>query len=193
MRKLFRRIFICALAGCCFFCGSIFADRQKLDREWIRLHVVANSDSPEDQAVKLQVKDAVLVSLGETLEKGLSPQAAREYLENNLDKIQKIANTALETLGMEDRAVVQLCREAFETRQGEGITLPAGIYQALRITIGNGQGHNWWGVLFPELCYGNGESSPASLVGAVTGEETGKIRFFLLEKLGQLEKYLRGA
>ena len=173
--------------------AALQGEQQALAGKLVRLHVVANSDSPEDQAVKLQVKDAVLVSLGETLEKGLSPQAAREYLENNLDKIQKIANTALETLGMEDRAVVQLCREAFETRQGEGITLPAGIYQALRITIGNGQGHNWWGVLFPELCYGTGESSPASLVGAVTGEETGKIRFFLLEKLGQLENYLHGA
>ena len=192
MRKLLKRIFICALAACCFYCGSIFADRQKLDAEWIRLHVVANSDSPEDQAVKLRVRDVVLDSLGTALENGFSAREAEAYLSTHLDQIQCAANSVLEAMGVEDRAVVRLCREAFETRSTEGVTLPAGIYQALRVTIGQGQGHNWWGVLFPELCGAGTQSSPVSLVETVRGEQEGNIRFFLLEKLGQLENYLRG-
>ena len=96
--------------------------------------------------------------------------------------------------------MVTLCKEAFDTRYYDTFTLPAGIYEALRITIGEGEGHNWWCVAFPSLCLSAtseefadkaaGAGFPDSLTGALDGEEKYEVRFFLLDALGELEKFL---
>lgn len=199
MKKAMKRFGICLAAALAVWGGTLLADRQRLNEELIRLHVVANSDSREDQAVKLQVRDAVIKSLEEDL-KGLGDvEQAKAYLTENLAKIQAAANETLEKAGFSGEAVVSLCREAFDTRYYDTFTLPAGVYEALRIVIGEGEGHNWWCVVFPTFCVpattegfadtAAGAGFPDSLTGALTGEEEYEVRFYLLDALGRVENY----
>ena len=202
MKKLIKCVFACALLAAFVWCGTIIADRQRLNEELIRLHVVANSDSAEDQELKLQVRDAVITSLRQALADVQDTEQAKEYLQKNLPKLQELANRTLHAAGSAQRAVVTLCREGFPTRQYDTFSLPAGIYEALRVTIGDGAGKNWWCVVFPSLCVPQtsqgfsdtaaGAGFPDALSGALTGEEPYQIRFYLLDKLGELEKILAG-
>lgn len=193
MRKMMRTVFLCFLAALFFQVGTLLADRQLLGRQLIRFHVVANSDNPGDQLLKLQVRDAVLEELEQALADVTDVAAARAYLQNHLDQIRQAADQTLEKLGCTDRARVSLDWEAFCARACENLSLPAGLYQALRITIGEGAGQNWWGVLFPQLYSGLrcDAALPASLTDSLTGRQGTEIRFFLLDKLGQLENSLR--
>ena len=174
---------------------GLLRDRQYLDQELIRLHVVANSDSESDQAVKLQVRDAIVASLTEGMADIGDVQAAKTYLRENLTKIQRIANDTLEAAGVDSRAVVTLCKESFDIRKYDTFTLPAGVYESLRVVIGEGEGHNWWCVTFPSLCMGATseefeEAAQTSgmdntLSETLAGEY--ELRFYLLDLLGRVE------
>ncbi len=198
MRKLVKRTALCACIAALCWCGGLIADRQTLHEELIRLHVVANSDSQEDQALKLRVRDAVIASLSEAMENITDADQAMAYLQENLPKIQAAANRALAEAGSEDTAVVTLTQETFDTREYDTFTLPAGVYEALRITIGEGEGHNWWCVVFPTLCLpaagegfedvAAGAGFPDGLTAALEGDC--ELRFFLLDAMGRLENYL---
>lgn len=198
-----KRVGICLILAALVWCGTLLSDRQKLNEDLIRLHVVANSDSQADQEIKLRVRDAVVSSLQSDLAKVADVEEAKAYLRENLAKIQQIANDVLEKAGFDGEAVVTLCREAFDTRYYDTFTLPAGIYESLRITIGEGSGHNWWCVVFPTLCLpattegfadtAAGAGFSDSLTGALTGEAEYEIRFCLLDELGKLEtQFFRG-
>ena len=99
MKKLLKRIGICLVLAASVWCGSLLADRQRLNDELIRFHVVANSDSEEDQSIKLQVRDAVLASLESDLNKIADVNEARAYLQAKLPQIQAVANSVLEATG----------------------------------------------------------------------------------------------
>lgn len=202
MKKMGKCVFACALLAAFVWCGTVIADRQRLNEELIRLHVVANSDRVEDQELKLLVRDAIITSLRQALADVRDTEQAKEYLQENLPKLQELANKTLDAAGSAQQAVVTLCREGFPTRQYNTFSLPAGIYKALRVTIGDGAGKNWWCVVFPSLCVPQtsqgfsdtaaGAGFPDALSGALTGEEPYQIRFYLLDKLGELEKFLAG-
>lgn len=197
MKKFWKRIVVCGFLAA--FCWSIFliADRKKLHDGLIRFHVVANSDSEEDQSIKYNVRDAVLESISTDLRKISDIDEAKEYLQDNLPKIQKIVDRTLETLGFEGGSCVSLCREAFDIRHYDTFSLPAGVYDSLRIVIGDGLGRNWWCVSFPSLCIpattsgfadaavSAGFSKP--LVQTLSGNEDYEIRFYFLNQLGKLE------
>ena len=156
---------------------------------------MANSDSDEDQAVKLRVRDAVVESLREDLARVTDFEQARAYIQENLPKIQRVANECLEALGFEGNAVATLGKEVFDTRYYDTFTLPAGVYEALRITIGEGEGKNWWCVVFPTLCLpatsdgfedvAAGAGFPDTLTATLEGEQGYQVRFFLLDLLGR--------
>ena len=200
MTKLLKRVGICLILAAFVWCGTLIADRERLNEELIRLHVVANSDSEEDQNIKLQVRDAVTASLQRELENVADVEAAKNYLQENLPKIQEIANDTLKAVGFDGEAVVTLCKEAFDTRYYDTFQLPAGVYESLRIVIGKGEGHNWWCVVFPSLCIpattegfedaAVGAGFPKTLSAALTGEEEYEVRFYLLDALGKLENIL---
>ena len=197
MRKIWKRLALCLLIAVLIFSVGILSDRKMLHESLIRLHVVANSDSAEDQAIKLQVRDAVVESLQSSMADIADSEQARAYLRENLPKIQAVANRVLQSAGVDADAVVTLAEEAFSTRYYDTFTLPAGVYQALRITIGEGQGQNWWCVVFPSLCLpatsegfedvAAGAGFQDTLTATLTGERGYEIRFFLLDKLGELE------
>lgn len=184
-----------------FFCfGTALADRLVLEKNVIRLHVVAASDSESDQAVKLQVRDAVLNAVEDEIRKAPDALAAEAYLTTRLGDLETIANTVLAEAGSDDRAVVTLKKEEFPQRRYDTFSLPAGVYNSLRISIGEGRGRNWWCVVFPTLCMAASQkdltdtAAGAGFSGGLTDTLEQKpgyeVRFFLLDCLGWIENWI---
>ncbi len=181
-----------------FWCGSVLLDRVALNENLIRLHVVANSDSDEDQSLKLKVRDAVVEKLQETMESFPTMEEAKQYLQEHLPELEAFVNQVIRELGFTDTAQVTLDQECFDMKAYETFSLPAGYYEALRITIGEGQGRNWWCVVFPSLCVGARDDFADTAAGAgfsdtltQTLQQEPEIRFFLLDWLGQVENFFR--
>lgn len=132
---------------------STFAgDCGQVRGEVLRLHILANSDSEEDQALKLQVRDALLAETGELFAEAGDLAAATAAAQEALPQLEEAARQVMAQSGYPYDAHAQLVTMFFETRQYDGFTLPAGTYQAVRITLGQGGGHNWWCVMYPPLC-----------------------------------------
>ena len=123
-----------------------------LSENLIRLHVVAESDSLEEQALKLEVRDAIIEYLNPKFENIKDIYESREIIKNNISNITKIAQKTIESHGKEYPVKADLGYYPFPTKQYGDIILPCGNYQALQVVIGNGMGANWWCVLFPPLC-----------------------------------------
>ena len=199
MLQFLKGIICLALVVSVIWMVTVFVDRQELDDAVIRLHVVADSDSEADQAVKLKVRDAVLTAMEENLTGAENKVQAQEVLHGCLPEIEAAANQVLKAEGVTDRATVTLMEEAFPTRQYDTFSLPAGVYDSLRVTIGSGEGKNWWCVVFPGLCVPTAVEEvedvavsagfSLSLSGSITGEPQYQVRFFVLDWLGRVENF----
>lgn len=181
-------------------CAVLQARQQRMAEKLVRLHVVANSDSDADQAVKLQVRDAVLRQAQTLLDGAADVHAA---IAQNLPALTRAANDALCAQGSCDRAQVTFRRELFPTRNYDTFSLPSGVYPSLRVTIGAGEGHNWWCVIFPALCMpatADGFEAAAAAGGFTQAEidlmtradEGYTVRFRALELLQALKNKLFG-
>ena len=166
-------------------------EQQMLSEKLIRLHVVANSDDPEDQKLKLKVRDAVLEVTAQISDKSQLAQA--------LPKIEQAAKRCLFINGSGDTVAVSLQKEHFTTRVYDNFSLPAGVYTALRVNIGAAQGQNWWCVAFPSICFcataddleqaaltGGFEEDEIALITEDGGEYV--LKFKLLELLDDLKE-----
>lgn len=138
--------------------GVVFADysdevNKGLADNLIRLHVIANSDSVEDQNLKRDVRDIVINYMKVQLESSKDIEQTKYIINKNMDKIEALANEEIHKQGKTYSVKTMLGSYPFPTKAYGDITLPSGNYQALRIVIGKGQGANWWCVLFPPLCF----------------------------------------
>ena len=132
---------------------TAFADScENVRSEVLRLHILANSDSQEDQKLKLSVRDAILKQSGLLFDGALTLNAALEMAEINLTQIEEIAKAEIKNQGYNYDVRAYICEMYFETRKYEDVTMPAGKYKALRLEIGKAEGKNWWCVIFPTLC-----------------------------------------
>lgn len=127
-------------------------------RELIRLHIMAHSDHPRDQALKLKVRDAIVEETAPLFSTAATERDAERVLSRHLNQVEEIADRVLMQAGALYQSQAELGTYSFPERRYENMTLPAGRYRALRIVLGDGQGHNWWCVLFPPLCFVNGSS-----------------------------------
>lgn len=118
----------------------------------IRLHVIANSDSDEDQALKLKVRDEVLSGTEELIGNAASKEEAAAILKQNLNTLKAVAEQTLAREGAPSTVKVTLGQENYPRRAYETAALPAGEYLSLRVKIGEAKGQNWWCVLFPQMC-----------------------------------------
>ncbi|MEG1943088.1 MAG: stage II sporulation protein R [Angelakisella sp.] len=125
---------------------------RQVEKEVLRLHILANSDTPHDQAVKLAVRDAVLAGTGEMFASVESLADAEAAVTENLALIEALAAEELVRRGEAPQVTAELRNMYFNTRYYDNATMPAGRYEALRLTIGEGEGKNWWCVVFPPLC-----------------------------------------
>ncbi len=118
----------------------------------LRLHVIANSDSAEDQQLKLKVRDAVLEAGKNIFNGSVTRENAEEKIKAEEEKLEEAARKVIEENGFDYDVDITVTEEYFNTRTYENVTLPAGKYMAVRVLIGESIGKNWWCVMFPPLC-----------------------------------------
>lgn len=128
------------------------AECENIRQDVVRLHVLANSDSPEDQNIKLIVRDTLLNSGKDIFDGAVNAANASECIASQKQELVDIVNKVLADNGFDYKAQISLGKEYFTTRVYENYTMPAGEYLALKVILGNGEGHNWWCVMFPPLC-----------------------------------------
>ena len=118
----------------------------------LRLHVLANSDSQEDQALKLKVRDRILAESAGMFDHLKSKEEAEAAVKAGIPKLRAAAQDEIRKQGYDYPVNVELTNMYFTTRAYRTVTLPAGNYDALRVSIGKAEGHNWWCVIFPPMC-----------------------------------------
>jgi len=162
---------IAALALCAFFCSicGFQARCVGIRREVLRLHVIANSDSEADQNAKLYVRDALLREGAALFDGSVEAAHAQEILQPRTEELEHCARQALRALGMDSPVRIEVGEDYFPTRTYEeaGVTLPAGRYQAVRVILGQGEGRNWWCVMFPPLCLPAAQPNNSAALDAV--------------------------
>ena len=149
--KLFIPIFLIILIIGSYVSPFIKAS-ENISNQIFRLHILANSDSAEDQQLKLKVRDNILVSGEELFKNCKTLEEIINVSNQNIKYFQKIAENTIKENGYTYSVKVYVDKEYFNTRHYDKITLPSGIYNALKIEIGAAKGHNWWCVMFPAIC-----------------------------------------
>lgn len=169
--------------------------QEKLSGEVFRFHVLANSDSQEDQELKMKVKEAVVDYMRENLSDAGNAAEAKAWAIRHKEELTRIAREVLLAEGSKEQVTTEIVRSEFPDKTYGDITFPAGWYDALRIKIGKAQGHNWWCVLYPNLCFMDSvhavvpEEGKEELQSVLTDEEYAmivkgtpvKIKWFFLQ------------
>ena len=152
---------------------QVYSTQHQLAEKVIRLHVIANSDTEADQALKLQVRDAILPAAEEIMKQAPDMAHAAAALETALPELEKTAEGTLAQNGCTYSVTAALGWENYPTRVYDTFTMPAGRYVSLRLTIGEGSGQNWWCVVFPPLCNAasSEEFSQAAQAAGLTSRE----------------------
>ena len=203
MKRWLKMVMVCAVAALLF--GGIHQYRQQRMTEEIagkiiRFHVRANSDTEKDQALKLKVRDAVGTYMQPKLSGISDIDASRRVVEENLKQVENTASDVIAAEGYTYDVKACLTVTDFPEKTYGAYTFPAGKYEALEVVIGEGSGHNWWCVMYPNLCFYNSvyevvdEEAEKSLQRALTPEEYKslmegkeyKVRFALLERVQEL-------
>lgn len=140
-------------SGCTSTTGNYYYKYEDVKDTIIRFHVIANSDDDDDQKLKLKVKDKVIESLYPYLNQSNSIEESRKIIIDKEDEIIKIANSVIKEEGYNYNISIKLERDNFPEKEYGSIVLPQGNYEAFKIIIGNGNGKNWWCVMFPPLCF----------------------------------------
>lgn len=175
-------------------------EQQELAGSVIRFHVIANSDSEADQALKLAVRDRVLARAEEIYPENATLEEAQAALEGHLNLLAAAGREVVEEQGYDYPVAAALEDCWFPTKEYEGFALPAGTYTALRVTIGEGKGQNWWCVAFPPLCLGAASETVDQALEAghftpdqgalVTGDGEGYVlKFKAMELLGEIQGF----
>lgn len=202
--KSLRRWELALLLGVAFalLLGLWLSNQQsRLADKVIRLHIIANSDSAEDQALKLQVRDRILQEAENLLVTDGGLEQARASVEDHLSKLATAAEETIQAAGYDYPVQASLEETWFPTKQYTDFAFPAGNYTALRIVIGEGGGQNWWCVVFPPLCMGSVTETVSQTaeeggltdeeVSLITGESEGYvIKFKAIELWEELSRKL---
>ena len=179
--------YVVLLALVCLIVISNVEVSERIDKDsLIRIHVLANSNSEADQQLKLQVKDDVVRYLQPMLEQSGSIEESRQIIQNHLPQIEQIARRTLQQHNSNYNVTLQYGHFDFPIKYYGSFSLPAGSYEALRILIGEGQGRNWWCVLFPPLCFTDSNVSASGKYTDVTPETEVVVKFKSVEWLKNL-------
>lgn len=184
---------------CAIFCSfaDFNASCEELRHNVLRLHIIANSDSKEDQAVKLLVRDRILQESGTLFSEDTDLDSAVATAKENLEKYNQIARNVIYENGFSYDATVRIGTAFFETREYDTFTLPGGNYTSLIIELGKGEGKNWWCVIFPQVCVPTATQASlkdsVSQNGAAIAENADNyvIRFKTVELYEKLRRWLK--
>lgn len=164
-RKKVRLFLVSLIAGVCItsvmqaYAQKVMAD---ISSGVVRLHVVANSDSAEDQQLKLKVRDDVINYLEPMLEDIYDVEKTKKIIESNINKIEEVARKSVKKYGYTYSVTADFDKFHFPTKVYENARFPKGKYDALKIVIGEGDGQNWWCVLYPQLCFDHSQAGVLS-------------------------------
>ncbi len=147
-QSLFAIFLICLIVG-----GIALFTTPKNNITYLRIHILANSNSQADQSVKYEVKESIVEFLTPLLTGGTTVEKAKQIVQSNLTQIEESANKTLNLKGFCYSASAGLKQEFFPTRVYDDLTLESGVYQSLIIRLGQGEGDNWWCVVYPPLCF----------------------------------------
>lgn len=195
-------VFLLVTAALAVLWGArLSLQQQEMAQKMVRLHVIANSDAPGDQALKLMVRDAVLAQASDWLEGVDDVNQAEQTLAEHLPELARTGAEVVAAQGYSYPVDVKLETTHFPTKYYDNFALPAGDYRALRVIIGDGAGENWWCVVFPTLCVSAASEWEATAVSGgmsdgdvalMAGEEEGYVlKFKCLEWLDRLKERLR--
>ena len=147
------------IAGICGLFLAMGGGNEAADTAYLRVHIRANSNSAEDQGVKYKVRDGVVAYLTPVVAECDNKKQAMETIREKLLQISEVADGILRANGYTYGARASLREEEFPTRVYEGVTLDAGVYDALILELGTGEGDNWWCVVYPPLCFTSGNGN----------------------------------
>ena len=187
MKYLLKAVVCSVILSCLLSMTGFYGACEDIRQEVFRLHILANSDSDEDQRLKLTVRDRVLGYTEELFRNCNSKEESIRTAKANIKEITAFAQSVVKEQGYEYPVKVYVTKMPFTTRVYDQITLPAGQYDALRIVIGSGQGHNWWCVLYPALCLPSASGNELSGVISegeeeiVSAGEKYEVKFWLIE------------
>ena len=151
-------LFAAVVLTACLF-GTAGAGENSQTAAYLRVHIRANSNGAADQAVKYEVRDGVVEYLTPVVAECETKAAAVDTIEARLGEIETVAERILEENGYSYGARASVRKEEFPTRVYDGATLPAGVYDALILELGTGEGDNWWCVVYPPLCFTGGRAN----------------------------------
>ncbi|NLK94327.1 MAG: stage II sporulation protein R [Clostridiales bacterium] len=146
-------ICISLFSGCTSIQKTYYYKYDDVKNSIIRFHVIANSDSDEDQKLKLRIKDKVIDNIYPFLKESKTIEESREIIKSKENDIIEIANSIIKENGYDYKVEIKLERDNFPEKSYGSIILPQGNYEAFKIIIGSGEGKNWWCVMFPPLCF----------------------------------------
>ena len=199
MKKIFLLIITVLLLVSIVAAADLWQDKKSLQDNIIRLHVVGNSNSEYDQQIKVRLKDSIVEYLQPISDSFSNKEQAMQYICGHIGELQEYADAALESFGAKEQVKVSFEKERFDTREYDTFCLPAGVYDTLRIQIGDAEGKNWWCVTFPSLClpatskefHDTAISSgfSESLTNSLTGKTGYQYRFFILDCIGKIENF----
>lgn len=197
-------IFCALLIGLlCSIMAMVYSDSVQADLadNLVRLHIIANSDSDADQAVKLAVRDRIIEEEKQNFAAASEKEDCREKIKNNLSHFEEIANEVLKEKGFSYKAHAEYGVFDFPMKRYEGMVLPAGGYEGMRLVLGSGSGQNWWCVMFPPLCFTEGSTGGLDAEGeqqlkdslegesydVITGQEI-VVKFKVVEVVQELKQ-----
>ncbi len=184
MRGLIKTLLLTALMMLLFACNRALAlDEKALSSAYqegtiIRLHILAASDSPADQQAKLLARDAVLKAFDERLAaQADDPDALYALLQQSCEEMRQVAEAALRQADIPDAVLAEVGVLHLPEKAYGDVVLPEGDYRGLRLTLGAGKGHNWWCVLYPNLCLSAADAEPWAVYNADDPWETSSLGF----------------
>ena len=196
--KIFNVALCFALISAIFLSLAVFDARcEDLRKNVLRLHIIANSDNADDQNLKLEIRDEILSQSTDLFDTATDITSAKIIAEQRLSEFKEIVEQVISDNGFDYTVSVKLDKSFFETRVYDDFTLPAGIYDSLLITIGEGKGKNWWCVIFPEICVS--AASKGDLTDTVSNESANvaksqkryKAEFKIVEVYQKIKKLIK--
>lgn len=176
---------------------GLTAGCEDISNRVLRLHVLANSDSEQDQALKLKVRDRILAESAGMLDSISNLKEAESAVKSRIPQLKAAAADEIKKQGYDYPVEVELTNMYFTTREYDEVTLPAGNYEALRVTIGKAEGHNWWCVIFPPMCLPAAEEPKelsevlnANQLQIVEGKGGFEVKFLSVEWYEKVKAYL---
>ena len=206
MKKRF--IAVCLAAAACVLLSTTIHTamlQRDMSQKVLRFHVLANSDSQADQALKCAVRDRVGTMMAEKLQNADSLEESTDVVTENLQEIETCAANVIRENGYDYpvHAALETC--AFPEKSYGDYTFPSGTYEALRVVIGSGEGHNWWCVMYPSLCFYDSENGDEMVCdnklkniltpeeySVVVGSEKVNVEFAAVEAVKKIENYFNG-